>query len=125
MHMTESKRKGSKGQQPGTKIKLPADWGPSEGWPDELPGVSREQLRESERRSGRRDDPTGNGGRQSPNHLADVLIRNCVGYCLDADEAAITLLLAAKTLQPEAFLQLAQVVEENFYGKKPPAAGEA
>lgn len=30
--------------------------------------------------------------RQSPEYLADVLIRNCVGYCLDAEEAAITLL---------------------------------
>jgi hypothetical protein len=48
----------------------------------------------------------------SPDYLADVLIRNCVGYCLDAEDAAITLLPAAKTLQPEAFLKLAEVVEE-------------
>lgn len=60
--------------------------------------------------------------RMSPDYLADVLIRNYVGYCLDAEEAAITLLLAAKTLQPEAFLKLAEVVEENFHRTSPPPA---
>jgi len=43
-----------------------------------------------------------------------VLIRNCVAYGLDAEEAALTLLTAAKMLQPKSFLQLAQVIDQEM-----------